>query len=481
MIRLRKTVSVQETGKGAAKWLPFFVCAALIASPAAATERAVPQSTQQLQLSYAQVVKEAAPAVVNIFARKVVRTQGYPSLFSDDFFSRFFGNIMPSQPRERVQNSLGSGVVVRPDGVIVTNSHVIHGAQEIKVALPDRRELEAEVVVDDQRADLAVLRVKAKAPLPYLTFADSDKVEVGDIILAIGNPFGVGQTVTSGIVSATSRTQVDQSGYQFFIQTDAAINPGNSGGAMVDLQGHLLGLNTAIYSRSGGSQGIGFAIPANMVARFVDSALTDGKVVRPWIGLTVQDVSSDMAESLGLDRPKGVMVNGEHPMSSFAKAGIKSGDLILDVDGFEVDDQGGLMFRVATHKVGDTVKVTLLHGGKKESVDVNLIAAPEIPPRNLTDLSGNNPFAGATVGNLSPAYADELGVDPTLTGVIVSNVDGRSYAANLGLQPGDIILSVNGDAIKTVANLKDMLSQSARQWQIRINRGGQVQSVTVRL
>jgi len=473
--------SARTVKKGAAIWLPFFVCAAIFSSAPATAERQVPQSMEQVQLSYAAVVKKAAPAVVNIYARTVVRTQGYPSLFSNDFFSRFFGDIMPSQPRERVQNSLGSGVVVRPNGIIVTNSHVIHGAQQIVVALPDKRELEAEVVVDDERADLAVLRVKTDEPLPYLEFADSDRVEVGDIILAIGNPFGVGQTVTSGIISATARTHVDESKYQFFLQTDAAINPGNSGGAMVDITGHLLGINTAIYSRDGGSQGIGFAIPANMVKSVVASALANGKVVRPWLGVSVQDVTSDLAESLGLDRPMGVIVNKVHPASSFRKAGVKPGDLILSVDGHEVDDEGALMFRFATRPVGKDAMVDILRNGKRRTVDIALIAAPEDPPRNEETVSGANPFSGATVGNLSPAYAEELGVDDTLTGVIVSAVAGRSYARQLGLQPGDIIVSVNGHDIERVSDLDAALDEGGRQWDIRINRDGQMRSVTVQL
>jgi serine protease Do len=481
MNRLLKALPAPTLKKRAAIWLPFFVCAGLVASSPATAEREVPQSMQQVQLSYASVVKKAAPAVVNIYARTVVRTQGYPSLFSNDFFSRFFGNIMPSQPRERVQNSLGSGVVVRADGIIVTNSHVIHGAQQIVVALPDKRELEAEVVVDDDRADLAVLRVKTKDPLPYLEFADSDQVEVGDIILAIGNPFGVGQTVTSGIISATARTHVDDAKYQFFLQTDAAINPGNSGGAMVDITGRLLGINTAIYSRDGGSQGIGFAIPANMVKAVVASALSEGKVVHPWLGVSVQDVTSDLAESLGLDRPMGVMVNTVHPASSFNKAGLKSGDLILAVDGHEVDDQGALMFRFATKQVGKTAQVGILHNGKERTIKVALIAAPENPPRDEKVIAGSNPFSGATVGNLNPAYAEELGVDDTLTGVIVSAVGGRSYARQLGLQPGDVIVSINGQDIKRVSDLDDALDEGGRQWTIRINRGGQVRSVTVQL
>jgi serine protease Do len=473
--------------KKAAPGLPFFVCAAAIlallagsAGAAAAADRVVPRSTADVELSYAPIVKKAAPAVVNIYARRIVKSRG-GTPFNDPFFGQFFGQFFSGQPRERVENSLGSGVILRPDGVIVTNSHVINGAQQIVVALSDGREFEATVVTDDTRSDLAVLRIKAAGPLPFLELADSDEAEVGDIVLAIGDPYGVGQTVTSGIVSATERTRGDDAGSQFFIQTDAAINPGNSGGALIDMAGHLLGINSAIYTRSGGNQGIGFAIPANLVDAVLESVLKTGKVVRAWTGLNVQTVTSDLAKSLGLARPQGVMVTTIHPESSFGKAGVKTGDVITGIDGLPVDDPGSLLFRIATRHVGDVAKVELLRKGKAETLSVPLIAAPEVPPRDETDLSGENPFSGATVGNLSPAYADELGVDSALQGVIVAKVDDGSYAAQLGLRADDIILAVNGTKIGAVADLKEALKAPARRWSLEIRRDGQVQSVTVQL
>ncbi len=305
---------------------------ALVGGSAGAQQ--VPQSRAQIQLSFASVVKQTAPAVVNVYARRVVRQPGIPGFSDDPFFRRFFGDGgMFGRPRERVQNSLGSGVLVDPSGIVVTNNHVIQGGTEIRVVLSDRREFDATVALADEHTDLAILKLNAgQAKLPSLTLGDSDVLEVGDLVLAIGNPFGVGQTVTSGIVSALARTQVGITDYQFFIQTDAAINPGNSGGALIDVAGRLIGINTAIYSRSGGSIGIGFAIPANMVRTVVASAMNGGKVSRPWGGADLQDVTAEMGEVLGLDRPRGAIVASIHPLSPMVQAGVATGDVIVGVN-----------------------------------------------------------------------------------------------------------------------------------------------------
>ena len=275
---------------------------------ASAQERRVPSSTTEVRLSYAAVVQKAAPAVVNVYAARTVTTRN--PLFEDPFFRRFFGAPGMPGPNEQQQRSLGSGVLVDPAGLVVTNHHVIDGADQVKVSLADRREFEAEIVLKDARSDLAVLRIKASGErFPALEFADSDALQVGDLVLAIGNPFAVGQTVTHGIISALARTQVGITDYQFFIQTDAAINPGNSGGALVDMSGKLVGINTAIFSRGGGSIGIGFAIPANMVRVVVASARGGANVVkRPWLGARLQAVTSEIAESIGLKRPAGALV-----------------------------------------------------------------------------------------------------------------------------------------------------------------------------
>src|SRR5476649_280432 len=300
------------------------------AGKALAQDRRPPASPAEPRLSYAPIVQRVQPAVVNVFATKVVQNRN--PLLEDPIFRRFFG--VPGDQPEQMQRSLGSGVMVDPSGLVVTNVHVIEGADQVKVSLSDKREFEAEIVLKDSRTDLAILRLKdSHEKFPTLDFANSDELLVGDVVLAIGNPFGVGQTVTHGIISALARTQVGITDYQFFIQTDAAINPGNSGGALVDLTGRLVGINTAIFSRSGGSQGVGFAIPANMVQVVVASAKTGGTAVkRPWLGAKLQPLTHDIAESLGLKRPAGALVASVFPDSPAARAGIKSGDVIVSVD-----------------------------------------------------------------------------------------------------------------------------------------------------
>src|SRR5467141_3798602 len=309
---------------------------ATAAVPAVAQDRRVPTSPAEVKLSYAPIVQRVQPAVVNVYAAKVVQNRN--PLLDDPIFRRFFG--VPGQQPEQMQRSLGSGVLVDTSGLVVTNNHVIEGADQVKVSLADKRELEAEIVLKDARSDLAVLRLKAQGErFPALELADSDALEVGDVVLAIGNPFAVGQTVTHGIVSAVARTQVGITDYQFFIQTDAAINPGNSGGALVDLSGRLVGINTAIFSRSGGSQGIGFAIPANMVRGVIASAQGGSAVVRrPWLGAKLQAVTTEIAEGLSLKRPVGALVNTISPRSPAARSGLRTGDLIVAVDGQSVED-----------------------------------------------------------------------------------------------------------------------------------------------
>ena len=306
-------------------------------------DKQVPHTSAEVELSYAPLVKEVSPAVVNVYSKKVVR-QNVSPFANDPIFREFFGT-----PQQRVQNSLGSGVIVSEDGVIVTNNHVVSDADELLVVLSDRREYEAELILADERTDLAVLRIDPEGePLPRARYGDTRDTEVGDIVLAIGNPFGVGQTVTSGIISATARTDVGVSDYSFFLQTDAAVNPGNSGGALINTKGELVGVNTAIFSRSGGSNGIGFAIPAEMVKRVVDAAVNEGRIVRPWLGLKAQSVTYDIAKAQGLNRPVGVMVTEVFDDGPADAAGLKRGDLITQIDGREVFDENGLKFLAAT-------------------------------------------------------------------------------------------------------------------------------------
>ncbi len=445
---------------------------ALAAAPLAARsqqlERQVPTQTQ-LKLSYAPVVKRVAPAVVNVYAAKVVRTQN--PFFNDPIFRHFFGG--PGGGINQVQRSLGSGVIVDPRGLIVTNVHVISGATEIKVALTDKREFEAEVVLKDKRSDLAVLRIKdGKQRFPYLQFANSDTLEVGDVVLAIGNPFGVGQTVTHGIVSAVARTDVGSSNYQFFIQTDAAINPGNSGGALVDLDGRLVGINNMILSRSGGSQGIGFAIPANMVRVVVASAEHGGKTVqRPWLGAKLQAVSADIADSLGLKRPTGALITNVLRDSPAANAGLKVGDLILSIDGQEVDDPNAFDYRFATKPLGGTAELGLRRNGRAMTVRVALRTAPKAPLDEIT-IRSRSPFFGAKVANISPAVADELQLGNIDHGVVILDVDAGSYASNIGFRRGDIVEQVNNEPVEKTRDLARIAAESHRTWRIVLRRGG---------
>ena len=459
------------------------VCAILAAvlclTPA--LSQTAPKTREAIRLSFAPIVKQAAPAVVNVFSRRVVRTNASP--FADDpFFRRFFGDRSPfGLSQERVQNSLGSGVIVDPDGLIVTNHHVIQEAQEITVVLSDRREFEARVLRSDERTDLAVLKIDPKGErLPTLEIGDSDTLQVGDLVLAIGNPFGVGQTVTSGIVSGLARTAIGISDFRSFIQTDAAINPGNSGGALVDVDGKLVGINTAIYSRSGGSIGLGFAIPTSMVSAVVEGAKTGKPIARAWLGATGQPVTAEIAQAVGLDRPRGVLVKEVAADSPAAEAGIRAGDVIVAIAGHEVDDPEDLRFRVATLPAGVPAPLTVWRAGNQQSASATLVTPPETPPRDTQALDGRQPLAGATVSNLNPALDEELSLDATTRGVVINEVQDGSYAQRLGLQKGDLLVSLNGKSVPTVAVLRQIVDVAGSPWTLLVKRGNQTLSVTVR-
>jgi Do/DeqQ family serine protease len=437
-----------------------------------AQDRRVPSSPAELQLSFAPVVKRVTPAVVNVYAARVVENRN--PFINDPLFRQFFD----SMPREQVMRSLGSGVIIDPSGLVVTNYHVIEGASEVKVALSDKREFDAEIVLKDEHSDLTILRLKGvNERFPVLDFANSDDLQVGDVVLAIGDPFGVGQTVTHGIVSALARTQVGISDYQFFIQTDAAINPGNSGGALVDLNGRLVGINTAIYSRSGGSQGIGFAIPANMVRVVVASAKGGSAAVkRPWLGAKLQEVTPEIADSLGLKRPSGALVANVAAGGPAARAGIKTGDVIVAIDGTIVDDPNSFDYRFATKPLGGSAQVALLRQGREVAVAVGLQTAPDTP-RDEVEIRARSPFLGAKVANLSPALADELRLDTQAQGVVITDIADGSTAQSIGFRKGDIVLSVNNQRIEKSADLDRITRAGGRQWRVTINRGGQQISV----
>jgi Do/DeqQ family serine protease len=348
---------------------------------------------------------------------------------------------------------------------------------EVKVALADRREFDADVILRDQRTDLAVLRLKGLGDnkLASLTLGDSEQLEVGDMVLAIGNPFGVGQTVTSGIVSALARTQIGVSDYQFFIQTDAAINPGNSGGALIDMNGKLIGINTAIFSRSGGSHGIGFAIPANMVRVVIDSARGGGATVRrPWFGARLDTLDREKAEALGLDRPTGALVASVVEKSPAAESGLRRGDVIVAVDNQEITDPDAFGFRYATKGISGQSSLSVLRGGKRIIVPVRLAAAPETRPREPIVIRSRSPFAGLTIMNMSPAVAEELSVDTSSEGVVVAAVEDGSNAQQVGFQKGDVIVSINNERPAVSKDVERLTSQRSYRWLIQISRGGQV-------
>ncbi|MCW0234531.1 MAG: Do family serine endopeptidase [Ferrovibrio sp.] len=442
----------------------------------------LPASRSEIQLSFAPLVQRAAPAVVNVYTRRVEKVaQPASPLFDDPFFRRFFGDQAPfGPPRERVAQSLGSGVIVEAEGVIVTNNHVIDGATEIVVALSDRREFEARVIAADPRSDLAVLRIDTRGEtLPYLEFRDSDELQVGDLVLAIGNPFGVGQTVTQGIISAVGRAISDDLTAQSFIQTDAAINPGNSGGALLGMDGKLVGINTAIFSRSGGSIGIGFAIPANLVSSTVASAMAGKGIKRPWFGASGEVVTSEIAQGLGMARPNGVLVGEVYRGGPADRAGLRTGDVVLAIDGREVNDPQALRFRIATRKLGETAAVDVQRRDQRVTLRIALQDAPETPPRDLTQLSGNQPLAGTTVGNLSPAFAEELGVDTLTRGVIVTEIVAGSPANRLRVRPGDVIVKINDRDVPDVKSLQSLL-RGTSQWTVTLRRNKQLLSFTVR-
>jgi Do/DeqQ family serine protease len=450
----------------------------LVADLSLAQERVVP-TPDQLRLSYAPVVKRVAPAVVNVYAAKAVTAARNP-LFEDPLFRRFFGNPgAPGGPGGPMQRSLGSGVIVEASGLVVTNNHVIEGADQIKISLADKREFDADVVLKDPRSDLAVLRMRdVNERFPAVPIGDSDATEVGDVVLAIGNPFGVGQTVTHGIVSAVARTQVGITDYQFFIQTDAAINPGNSGGALVDLTGRMIGINTAIFSRSGGSQGIGFAIPVNMVKVVIASAQGGGNVVRrPWLGARLQAITPEIAENLGLKRPAGALVSNIVSGGPAAKAGLRTGDVIVAIDTQAVEDPNAFDYRFGTKPVGGQAQLGVLRSGKEIKVAIALQTAPATPRDEVT-VRARSPFLGVTVANLSPALAEELRLDSTTSGVVITDVGTGSVAQSLGFRKGDVVVSVNDEEIAQTRDLDRLAREQQRAWRITILRGGRRLSVT---
>ena len=448
--------------------LPFVLALCLlIATPIRA--ETVPQSLAQVQLSFAPVVREAVPAVVNIYAQRVVAQRTSP-FFDDPFFGDLFRNF--AQPTPRMQNALGSGVILSEDGIVVSNFHVVGNAVEIRVVLSDRREFDADIILTDEDSDLAILKLRDAHDLPILELADSDAIEVGDLVLAIGNPFGVGQTVSSGIISGLARSGIAVgSGRGYFIQTDAPINPGNSGGALVDMRGHLVGVNTAIITRSGASHGIGFAIPANLVKQVVAQA-RDGRsrFQRPWAGVTVQAVDAALAEAFDQRLPEGVVLSELHPESPLVAAGLQRGDIVVSVDGAPVNSGPEMMFRFSARGIGGSAELTYLRDGRLETARVDLIAPPDRPDRAKRVVEDRSALQGLSVVRINPAVIAEYGLSLDAEGILVAEL--RDLSARTGLHPGDILLAINGEPVATTDDVITLAAEPTRNWQIEALRNG---------
>jgi Do/DeqQ family serine protease len=447
---------------------------AFLSAPLAHTQEQVPTSQTQINLTFAPLVKTVAPAVVNVYAARQV-TQRRSPFAGDPFFERFFGNrgFGGQEQRRRTAQSLGSGVIVDDDGIVITNVHVVRGADEVRVALRDGREFEAEILLADERSDLAVLKVDADEPLPTAPLGDSEALEVGDLVLALGNPFGVGQTVTSGIVSALARSQNGVNDFGFFIQTDASINPGNSGGALVNMRGDLVGINTAIFSRSGGSNGIGFAVPSNMVRVVLDSARAGAShLIQPWIGATFQAVTPDIASSLGMARPSGALIINIEEDSPAEEAGLSIGDVILTLDDKMVPHMEGLGYRLATAGIGRKVKLGVISHGKTVEAEIELREAPEEPARETMLLEDRSPFSGLQVMNLSPRVAQEVGLPTDKRGVVITKVENNTAAARFGFRPKDILREVRDVKIEKTGDLAAITRLGGRAWTYTMERDG---------
>jgi len=447
----------------------------------------------QLSDAQSEVAAVATPSVVNISTTRVVKSREDTTydLFDDPFFRKFFGDQFPrpNVPKEHKEQSLGSGVIVTEDGYIITNNHVIEKADEIKILLSNKKDYKAKLIGADPKTDIAIIKIEAKG-LTALPWGDSNKLKVGEIVFAIGNPFGLNQTVTMGVIGAVGRANVGIADYEDFIQTDAAINPGNSGGALVNARGELIGINTAILSRTGGYQGIGFAVPSSMAKQVMDSLVKYKKVVRGWLGVSIQEVTSDLAEEFGVKDLKGALVSGVMKKSPAEKAGIRQGDVILQYNGKVVEDTGHLRNMVSQTPIGTTVKMKLFRSKKELEVDV---AIAELP-KKLADTSSrgeeseegsdeeNSALAGLAVKDLTPELARRFGFEENEKGVVVVKVEPGSRLFEAGVRQGDLLLQINQ---KSIANLQEYGKVIAKiktkeRMLLLIRRKGQDLFVTVK-
>lgn len=439
--------------------------------------RALPESPLDITLSFAPVVKKVTPAVVNIYAARLVRNPVPSPLLNDPFFRHFFGDSSPfSPPDGRIQSALGSGVIMRGDGIVITNLHVVKNAEEIKVVLNDGREFDADIIARDARTDLAAIRIRsAFKNFPFLQLRDADELEVGDLVLAIGNPFGFGQTVTSGIVSGLARSELGIRDFRSLIQTDAAVNPGNSGGPLVTLDGHVVGINTAIFSNTGGSIGIGFAVPSNLVLPILYSVDQGGRIIRPWIGIGTETLTTSLNYEPDTKGPKGVLISKIFTGAPAEKSGLKIGDVITHIDDHPILNESAYRFRMATAKPGDVKIITIMRDTHPHQISVTLDAPPDVPDNKPMELTGRNPLSGSIVVTLSPAVATELGLGYEESGgVVILQTRPGSVAAFSGLMPGDVIIKLNGKGVPSVGDMAHRLSRARDGWQISIKRGSEI-------
>lgn len=457
---------------------PRKIIAALAIAAAMAALAKAPEAAAQALRGFAPVVREVAPAVVNIYAKKVVRTQVSP-FGNNPFFSRFFFGT-----REEVRNTLGSGAILSGDGLVVTSSHVIECATEIRVVLRDRREFEATVALSDWQTDLAVLRLEGAERLPTLEIRNSDQVEVGELALALGNPLGNSHTVSSGIVSALARPGVLPSSSRgcagetrpkevegYFMQTDAPINPGNSGGPLVDVSGKLIGINTYIQTLSGGSDGIGFAVPSNLVEAFLRQAKEGAKRFQsPWLGFAGRPLDSDMAKALEVWPPSGVLITELHSASPMAEAGLEAGDVIVRLGGKEVNSLQETEYRMRVMGIGSEARVDYIRNGQGEAGRARMILPPNVPAPEAFTVEGNGPFRGLELARVNPKVISDLELPLSSTGVIVLRSEGP--LSRLGLRAGDVIRRINEREIRSTGDAREAIGQSPGQWDVEIVRGG---------
>ncbi|MEM6587177.1 MAG: trypsin-like peptidase domain-containing protein [Pseudomonadota bacterium] len=447
-----------------------------LAIPAKADMR-VPDSEAEISMGFVPVVQSAAPAVVNIYARRVVNVQS--PFANDPFFQGLFRDF--GTPRQRVENSLGSGVILSQDGIVVSNYHVVGDSTDIRVVLNDRREFSARVLLADQESDLAILQMEDAPDMPALALRDSDTVQVGELVLAIGNPFGVGQTVSSGIVSGLARSGTATGNLRgYFIQTDAPINPGNSGGALVDMNGALIGINTAILSRSGGSNGIGFAIPSALVAQFVDQA-RDGQTrfQRPWAGIDGQTLTADMTEGFGLDRPGGVVISQLHPLSAFLTAGFQPGDVVIAVDGQEVNTPPEMIYRMSISGLGQAANITHIRDGQPVTTPVVMIAAPNTPARAQRVTGEGSVIPGLKLSTVNPITLAEYNLALSARGAVVD--EPGSIGLRAGLRKGDVLRAINDVPVTDADAAETLLEEASRRLSLEVQRGQRRLTMNFRL